>query len=84
MHDDFDVGFPLKNFSLKQFVLQGFLELSESPIHFPIASGRFLSISEEIMTEYKRNMTGISIGIIFSLDSEISIASKSHLVESSL
>ena len=55
----------LKKFSPKHLVLQGFLELSESPIYFPIASGRFLSIPDEIAAEYERNMIGISIGIFF-------------------
>ena len=50
---------------LKQFVLQGFLELSEPPIHFSIAFGRFLSISVEITADYERITTGLSIGLFF-------------------
>ena len=70
--------------SLKQFVLQGFLELSEPPIHFSIASGRFLSISDEIAADYARTMTGFSIGLFFYLDLRILALTKNHFVESSL
>ena len=37
---------------LKQLVLYEFLELSEQPIHFSNASGRFLSISDEFLGDY--------------------------------
>ena len=38
--------------SLNQLVLHEFLELSEQPIHFSNASGRFLSISDEFSGDY--------------------------------
>ena len=38
--------------SLKQLVFYEDLELSEPPIHFPIAPGRFLTISDEIRGDY--------------------------------
>ena len=38
--------------ALKQLVLYEFLELSESSIHFPNASGRFLSITDEFLGAY--------------------------------
>ena len=71
----------LKKFSPKQLVLQGFLELSESPIHFSIASRQFMWIAEEIVAEYERNMIGISIGIFFFTGCP---DSSHHLMESSL
>ena len=74
----------LINISLNQFVLHGFLELSEPPIHFSIAFGRFLSISVEIAADYERITTGLSIGLFFSLKRRILALSKNHLVESSL
>ena len=39
--------------ALKQLVLDEFLELSESSIHLSNASGRFLSISDEFLGEYR-------------------------------
>ena len=51
---------PLNDFSPKQPVLEGFLELSESRIHFSIAFGRFLSFSVEIAADYERTTTGLS------------------------
>ena len=38
--------------SCKAVVLREFLELSESPIHFSNASGRFLTISDEFGGDY--------------------------------
>ena len=42
--------------ALKQLVLDAFLELSEQPIHFSNASGRFLSISDEFSGDYGASM----------------------------
>ena len=70
--------------SHKQFVLEDFFELSESPIHFSNASRRSLSIPDEFGEEYYRNTIGISKGIFFCLDHRIRFPFFSQFVESAL
>ena len=53
-------------FSPKEFVLNEFLELSEPPIHFSNAFGRFLSIPDEFGADYCRTTAGLSAGLFFA------------------
>ena len=54
-----------KHFSLKHLVLNEFLELSESSIHFSNASGRFLSISDEFSGDYQVFEADYPAGLFF-------------------
>ena len=57
-----------KPFSLKHLVLNEFLELSESSIHFSNASGRFLSNSDEFSGDYEVFEADYPAGLCFSTD----------------
>ena len=49
-------------------VLHGFLELSESSIHFSNVSGRFLSISDEVGGDYEVIVADYPAGLFFLLE----------------
>ena len=50
----------------KEFVLNEFLELSETPIHFSNAPGRSLTIPDEFGVDYGRITAGLLTGLFFA------------------
>ena len=70
--------------SLKLLVLRDYFELSGLSKHKTVTNSHLLTIPDEFGAEYDRNIVGISIGIFFSLDLQISLPNPNHYVKSAL